>query len=217
MYSTGWKVTENLTAIDGTIGQIAEWSPDFSVPLDRVISVENAQWLLVSLITSTTNDDSTILSIYGSHTNEVSQSKDGVISTLMCSIRSANGSCFTNCAFKNHGEEPNWTQLDASTMAYGDSGADDEDGAAIPSQHFYTRLQGNQTVPGYMKSPGSDNGSFDVFDANKLWFHPGTGTMAGPSWAAIPCGAFSYMQLVVATLPADPVANKFSAVYNLLF
>ena len=91
----------------------------------------------------------------------------------------------------------------------------------ISAIHYWNRLDHNATVPGFIGTSNSQNGTFsaartaDVADAANLWLYPQrlvSEGSAGVAWVAVPCSMFKHLQLHISST-GD---NKVAVFYNLI-
>lgn len=207
MYPTGWKHTNEISAATTAI---TEFATGLEAPTDMVVPCEGFNMCLIALGTDGSGASS-VVEVWGTQTDgEASQSINYCFNSELVSIAGSDTASVDE-AIAIPGMD-NIVELAAMTPTFQVSGVVDEDSTAIDSVHFFNRLTGAQTVPGYI-DPNVSGGAFsaDGPGALKYWNFISADD-AGPAWIAVPCGPFNFLQFACTNVGGGIV----SVFYNLL-
>jgi len=214
MYPTGWKFSEGYES--ATTG-ITEFATGLQAPTDLIIPCEGFSFCLFAIGKEGVGADSAIIEIWGTQTDgEAAQQIKFCFNSRLCTVTTVGGASVNESVLDIGAKAADGTpviSISTLTMTDQESGAEDATSSArtIGALHFWNRLAGNQTTPGYMDSAPAARSADDP-NSTKLWHYPGTSADGGLSWVAIPCGPFNYLQVEVSV----PDGDTTSVFYNLL-
>tara|TARA_R100001530_G_C4276073_1_gene144314 strand:+ start:162 stop:797 length:636 start_codon:yes stop_codon:yes gene_type:complete len=204
MYPTGWKLSSEVTAVTTAI---EPFQTELKAAQGMAIPCESSAMCLIGLGTSGV-DTSAVLEVWGTQTDGEAAQKVGFCVNNLLVTATDTGSNSLGSMTVDNSAITAFAALES--IAFAPSGATDDHSSsaiAIPSIHWYNRLQGTQTVPAYIDSGDTTNVlSGDLAVADKLWFFNGTGTDSGPAFLAVPCGPFNFIQCCFTTVSAGTVA-----------
>ena len=232
MYPTGWKYTGEYN-LGGNLEQtaaITEVATSLQAPADFIIPCEAASMCLFTFAADT-NGGGLYWFIWGtiSSSQGAAQESYYLNQELLVAPQHNNSTVKpsdSGFAFPGPGL-PTMTEFsEFSGVLFQDSGVDTQSLEPISTVHWWNRIAGNQTIPGYMghESGGSEEPSRSAAssDASDIWTYWGDGGQtggeniadAGVAIIAVPCGPFQYFQIQLAQI--GTTSNTGSLFYNLL-
>lgn len=213
MYPTGWKFSQGY---ESTTTAISEFATGLQAPTDLIIPCEGFSFCLFALGKEGDTEADAVVEIWGTQTDgEAAQQIRFCFNSRLLTLTTLGAACISSvgAAGAKAADGTPVISMSTLTVADQDSGLDDNpsDDVAVGALHFWNRLSGNQTVPGWLDA-GTAARSADDPNSTYIWHYPATIAESGLTWAAVPCGPFNFLQVEVSTTSSDTTA----VFYNLL-